>query len=127
VLFALLLERGVAPDVKGLSLGIGDEHIIRQQPAEILQEIASVVTNMIEVAAPTLRGGSAVPVRYTSSAEVTVPSWLIDHQGHSLLAIVQSAFGGPSAVTPPALIKAFRRVRLIPVELYSMFAAIREA
>ncbi len=124
-LFALLLEHGSAPPIPGVRITSGDEHQLRLQPADILQAIADKVTKTMEQASPQLVGATRVGVNYTVGAQIFVPSWVINHRGHDLLPIAQCVFGGPRVVTPPRLIKAMQRGRLVPSELAGLLAKIQ--
>lgn len=124
-LFCLLLEEGVAPSVPGVQITSGDEHLLRLQSDGVLQAIAGEVAAKIEAAEPVLATTATSLVTYTVGRQITVPSWVIDHRGHDLLPIAQRAFGGPSIVNPPRLIKALRRGRLVPAELATLLAKIQ--
>jgi hypothetical protein len=65
----------------------------------------------------------AVP--FTNGAVLQYPRWLLGYRGHDLLPIVQAAFGGTTVVTPPRLIKSFRRIRLIPTDLAIALASLQ--
>ena len=124
-LFCLLLENDAAVSVPGVQVSPGDEHPLRVQPDSILQAIAQVVTSKMEIAEPNLKTTATSIVTYTVGKRITVPSWVIDHRGHDLLRVAQNAFGGPRIVTPPRLVRALRRGRLIPTELASLLTEIQ--
>lgn len=123
--FGLLLENGTAPKVNGVNVTVGDEHVLRTLAAAPLQAISDAITAGIESAEPTLAGTPRVDVVYTHGIHLNVPNWVIDHRGHDLLPIVQRAWGTPQIITPPRLIKALRRVRLIPRELATLFSDLQ--
>lgn len=124
-LFALLVEEGTAPSVQAVNITSGDEHLLRVRDDTSLQAIADAVCAQMEATEPSLANSRRATVRYTTGAVITVPAWVIDHRGHDLLPIAQRAFGGPQLVTPPRLMKALRRCRLIPEELAKLLAEIQ--
>ena len=124
-IFCLLLENGTNPPVAGLNITTGDEHLVKMQPERSLQSITDQITNMMESCRPEIKTSAKLSVTYTIGSKVIVPSWVIDHRGHDLLPVAQATFGGPRVVSPPRLVKALRRGRLIPSELASLFARIQ--
>lgn len=123
--FGLLLENGSAPAVSGVNVSSGDEHTLRALPASSLQAISDMITAGVEVAEPTLAGAPPVDVDYTNGVRLTVPNWVVEQRGHDLLPIVQRAWGGHQVINPPRLVKALRRVRLVPKELASLYADLQ--
>lgn len=121
LVFAVLLENGNAPIIDGLSVSSGDEHTLRGLSSEQLQAICDTITLKIEAANTSLLTEPKVVVTYTRGQVVSVPNWIVNHRGHSLLPIVQQQWGGHQAINPSRLIKVFRRVRLVPVELATLF------
>jgi hypothetical protein len=124
--FGLLLDNGTAPAVNGVKIMSGDEHVMRALPETSLQSISDTISAGVESAEPNLRGFPRVSVAYTNGVNLTVPNWVVEHRGHDLLPLVQRAWGGQQIVNPPRLIKALRRVRLIPRELAAVFASLQE-
>lgn len=123
--FCLLLEDGTAPSVAGIQISSGDEHLLRLQPDNVLQAISDVITGRMEAKAPALATSASVNVTYSVGKQIVVPSWVVDYRGHDLLPIAQSVFGSPRTVTPPRLIRALRRGRLLPSELATLLATIQ--
>jgi energy-coupling factor transporter ATP-binding protein EcfA2 len=126
-LYSLLLENGTAPAIQGVQVSSGDEHLLRLQPDAVLQAIADEVVARMESTEPGLVTTQRLNVTYSVGMQIVVPSWVIDFRGHDLLPIAQQAFGGPSVVTPPRLLRALRRTRLLPRELAMLLAAIQAA
>lgn len=126
VVYALLMEENKAPEIPGIKLTSGDEHLLRTQSKETLQMIVDMVTSTIEASEPSIVGQSKLEVSYTTGQKVMHPKWVIDHRGHSLLPLVQKAFLGPQHVNPRRLIKCLRRCRMIPVELAVLMKTIQE-
>jgi hypothetical protein len=126
-LFCLLLEDGTAQPIPGVQISSGDEHQLRQQSNSVLQSIASDVTTRMEAVEPSLKMTTTSLITYTIGRQIAVPSWVKDHRGHDLLPIAQQAFGGTRVVNPPRLIRALRRVRLVPTELATLLANIQMA
>ncbi len=124
-LFGLLLENASAPAVAGVYVSSGDEHTLRTLQSSSLQAISDAITAGVEAAESKLSGAPRVNVDYTNGVRLTVPNWVIEHRGHDLLQIVQRAWGGPQLVNPPRLVKALRRVRLIPRELAALYADLQ--
>lgn len=125
-LYCVLLEEGTAPSIPGVQVSFGSEHLLRQQPNDSLQAIVDNITAKMVATEPNLATTGTAQVIYTVGRQVAVPSWVIDHRGHDLLPIAQRAFG-PRVVTPPRLIKALKRGRLLPVELATLLATIQRA
>lgn len=126
VVFALLIEEGIAPPVSDLTIKSGDEHLLRLEKEDILQNIANVIRAKMEAADQSLVTVSEVWVEYTRGQKIKVPDWLIDRRGHDLLSIAQQAFARPRIINPPRLIKAMRRCRLIPVDLAQLLRQVQE-
>lgn len=119
VVFGLLVELGQSSAVPGVMIAIGDEHQIKALPPQSLQSIVDLVRSKIE---PHLQGltvaeKSTISVEFTTGLKLDYPSWLITRNGHDLLPVFQSVFGNPQSITPPRLLKALQRVRLVPKEL----------
>lgn len=119
--FGLLLENGSQPAINGISISSGDEHILRMLPPPLMQAISDAITAKVEQGNSSLIGLPRAEVAYTRGSSVWVPKWVIDHRGHDLLPMYQGVWGGHQLITPPRLVKAMRRVRLIPSELASLF------
>jgi energy-coupling factor transporter ATP-binding protein EcfA2 len=126
-LYCVLLEEGDAPSIPGVQISFGSEHLLRLQPNSDLQAIADNITAKMETIEPKLATTATYRVSYTADRHIEVPSWVIDHRGHDLLPIAQRAFGGARVITPPRLVKALRRGRLLPVELATILATIQRA
>lgn len=125
IVYALLVEDGSAPAVSDLSVTQGDEHLLRTFSRDKLQSVADVICAAIEGVEPSLAGVAKQTVVYTNGVKIDCPAWVIDHRGHDLLPIVQRAFGGPQLVNRVRLLKAFRRARLVPVELAELLAQVQ--
>jgi predicted ATPase len=123
--FGLLLENGTAPNVCGVSVSSGDEHVLRALPVATLQAISDIITAGIANRDPSLISSPTVEVNYTNGVRLNVPNWVVEHRGHNLLPLAQQAWGGQQLINPPRLIKALRRVRLIPRELATLFADLQ--
>lgn len=124
-IYCCLMEEGASLSISDLQLTTGDEHLLRIQPQNVLQTIADQITTRMESYDPKIKTPGKSSVAYTIGLQVIVPSWVIDYRGHDLLPIAQGAFGGTRIVSPPRLIKALRRGRLIPSELASLLAKIQ--
>jgi hypothetical protein len=125
VIFALLVEEGVAPIVTGLKISAGDEHLLRTKESASLQAIADVVCTELEGADPSLAGHPRSSVSYTTGQRIELPNWVLTHRGHDLLPKAQRIFGGPRLINQKRLLKAVRRCRLIPKELAVLLAEIQ--
>jgi predicted ATPase len=122
VIYAFLLDRGLAPEVQ-LEMTLGDEPRLAQCTNQELQQIVEAVMRIFE---PKVRenlphelSSEQMAVRYANGREVQVPIWLCSERGHDLL----HALAGitPAARTREELVKAFRRVRMVPDELREIF------
>jgi energy-coupling factor transporter ATP-binding protein EcfA2 len=125
IIFALLSEDGRAPDIPGLKISSGDEHLLRTKDDATLQTIADTICRQLESVEQSLLGCSKTAVVYTTNQSITVPDWVLSHRGHDILPKMQNAFGGPGLINPKRLLKAVRRCRLIPRELAVLLADIQ--
>lgn len=123
--FGLLLGHGKSPEVVGVNLTAGDEHNLKLLAAGQLQSIADIITRKLEVDNPILKSTERETITYTRDISLQVPRWVVAHRGHELLQMYQAAWGGNKVVTPPNLIKALRRVRLIPIELAALLRELQ--
>lgn len=119
--FGLLLENKTAPAINQVTVTSGDEHVLRSLPDTALQAITNVITSKVESLNPGLVTVPYVQVEYTRGMKVEMPRWVIDHRGHDLLRMYQEAWGNPQIVNPPRLVRALRRVRLVPRELATLY------
>jgi len=122
VVYALLLELDIAPAVANVTLAVGDEASIASLPVMDQQAIVEVVCSKVrpqDISAP------RHTVKFTNGNVLQYPQWLLTDRGHDLFKVFQSAFGGASNISPPRLLNAFRRVRLIPVELAEIMRALQ--
>jgi energy-coupling factor transporter ATP-binding protein EcfA2 len=124
-LYATLIDNGNAPVITNVSNTTGSEHLLKTVANAELQAIVDTVTRALAAASGTLVNAGDVNVTYTNGRTVSVPSWVIDHRGHDLLPIAQVAFGGTRAITPPGLIKALKRARMVPKELAELLSAVQ--
>jgi hypothetical protein len=90
-------------------------------PDATLQAIVDVITSKVESLNHSLVHAPCVEVEYTRGMKVTVPGWVVHHRGHDLLPMYQNAWGNPQIVNPPRLARALRRVRLVPLELATLY------
>lgn len=123
--FGLLLENGTAPTVNGVSVSSGDEHLLRALADESLQAVSNAITAPVESANPALVGAPRVEVMYTNGTRIQLPKWVTEHRGHDLLQMFQATWGGPRVINIPRLVKAIRRVRLIPRDLATLFSQLQ--
>lgn len=128
VVFGVLLEEQRAPQLSGISVSAGDEHLLRGLPAPNLQSIVDYVAAQVEPRLGTISASekALTAVSFTSGVSVNYPNWMLTRPGHGLLPIYQSVFG-QHLVTPPRLEKSFRRLRLVPVELAKIMAQLQQA
>ncbi|WP_395452895.1 ATP-binding protein [Azospirillum melinis] len=126
VVFSLLLEDNIAPSISGVRISSGDEHLLRNKNEEDLQKIADRVCLDIKNAEQKLAVVPLHVVNYTVGVSIEVPDWVINHQGHDLLQIVQRAYN-PRTINPPRLRKALRRCRMVPKELASLLKNIQNS
>ena len=127
VIFALLLEEGTAPTVHDVSISPGDEHRLRSLPDTQLQSVVVAIRSVLEPSIPHLTPDDLLPrkVSFTTGRSAEYPSWMLDRRGHDLLVSYQATLGGAKLVSPPRLLKTFRRVRLIPTELASILKVLQ--
>jgi energy-coupling factor transporter ATP-binding protein EcfA2 len=119
VVFGVLLEQGTAPPVPGVSISLGNEHVIRTLSETELQSIASTIRSQVEPLITGLTAGETTPhaVTFTNGKVVEYPRWMIDRNGHHLMPLYQQALGGQNVIYPHRLRRSLQRVRLIPREL----------
>lgn len=125
VIFALLLEEGQAPTIPELKITSGDEHLLRNEPSTVLQAIVDAICQKFVAADSALAMEPRVAVAYTVGSGVRVPTWIINYQGHKLLASAQLALGRPNVINQVRLRKALQRCRLVPIELAALLARIQ--
>ena len=127
VVYCLLSSASCAPRIAGLDVSTGDEHLIREQPAEVLQSIIDTIINVVQQKILDLQEMelSRRSVRFTKGVEVQYPGWMLDRRGHDLMIAFQSAFGGNGVITPPRLEQSMRRLRLMPDELVDIFERLQ--
>lgn len=123
--FGLLVENHAAPTVEGVSLTAGDEHLLRSLPATTLQTISDTIAAKVQTLNTSLVEMPRAQVEYTRGAVIEVPKWVIDTRGHDLLPMFQQAWGNPKLINPPKLVRSLRRVRLIPRDLATLYAALQ--
>ncbi|WP_363348607.1 AAA family ATPase [Methylocystis echinoides] len=128
IIFGLLVEEGSAPSLPGgKSISSGDEHLIRELPSVAIQAMVDYVAKEIS---PSI-GAMSDPekkkrlVTFSNGVEVKYPAWMITRRGHDLFQTYRNAFG-QHVVTPKRLDKAFRRIRMIPLELAEIMACIQD-
>lgn len=118
VLYALLSAEGKAPEIAGMSLTKGDEHLLREMSHAQLQTIVDAIHRAVAAIDNEAVEADAMStsVTFTNGESVDYPRWMLKRRGHDLLRMYQSLFGA-SLITPPRLLSSLRRVRLVPVEL----------
>jgi predicted ATPase len=129
VVYCVLLSAKQAPKVDGLTISIGDEHLIRQLPEATLTAIVTTIASHVSRHINNLQESEAVTrtVEFTNGARVKYPAWMLDRRGHDLLQSFQNAFGGSKIINPTRLEENLRRLRLIPVELADIFDRLQRA
>lgn len=129
VVFCLLLSAKRAPSVEGFNISTGDEHLIREQPENVLSAIVATITNKVQPHIQDLQQVDTLTrtVRFTKGVEAQYPAWMLDRRGHDLMPLFQKAFGGTGVITPPRLEQSLRRLRMIPVELADIFDRLQSA
>ncbi len=125
--FVALLEAGLSPALKSFTVKLGDESLLKTftegQLQEIVDAIADRVTAHLQPNLP--KGMDAVRVDFTNGITLSYPRWMLDTRGHDLLPIYQSAFNAQKFITPPKMILAIQRVRLIPKDLAVLLRALQ--
>jgi hypothetical protein len=127
VVFVALIDLGQAPPIDGAGNTPGTEHRIRDYGPAVLQRIVDAICERISERLGTLRSDESHPevVRFTNGVELSYPAWVFYRRGHDLLSATQAAYGGPSGLTPPRLLKSFQRLRMIPNELATLLGELR--
>ena len=120
-IFGLLSENGTAPNLPTVNITAGDEHLIRALSEALLQTISDEICKSVKAIDFSLVDCPRVIVKYTQDTKLSLPNWLINHRGHDLLPLFQKAWGGHQVITPPRLIRSYRRVRFVPEELATLF------
>lgn len=126
VIFGLLVDEGRSPNIHDISIAQGDEHLVRALDVSALQRVVEYVAKQIEPTLPSLASSEKelIDVEFTIGKTLKYPAWMLFRRGHDLLPAYQRVFG-QMVVTPPKLLKAFRRVRMIPVELAGTMARLQ--
>lgn len=123
--YGLLLQTGAAPVSPGLK--VGEEHLISTLDHSVLQTIVDTITSKVSTAETSLQAVSGQQdVEFTNGITLKYPNWMITHRGKDLLQMFQTAWGGPGIVKPPSLLFAFRRVRMVPVDLAVLLRRVQE-
>ena len=94
-------------------------------PDASLQAISDAITAKVEQTNHSLVATPRLVVTYTHGQKIQVPKWVVDHRGHDLLPLYQSVWGGHQMITPPRLVRALRRARLLPRELATLFEELQ--
>ncbi|MCB9564121.1 MAG: ATP-binding protein [Kofleriaceae bacterium] len=130
-IFCAMLNRGTAPTVPGLPLILkGDESELRRLPVASLQAIVDTVCSIVSThldGRNVARSDDLVDVPMLTevdSCTLQYPRWLLDMQGHQLLASVNAAI--PSA-SRRELSDAFERLQILPAELADIYRALQLA
>jgi hypothetical protein len=123
VVFCLLSSAKRAPNVNGLQISSGDEHLIREQPESLLSAIVDAIDAEVRPLLPNLESADVGKraVKFTKGVQAQYPAWMLDRRGHDLMPLFQRAFGGSGVIAPPRLEQSLRRLRLIPVEIADIF------
>jgi energy-coupling factor transporter ATP-binding protein EcfA2 len=124
--FALLIEQQNKSPISEIEISGGDEHLIRGLEELQLQSIIQFVRQSIEPLLQdiSLQEQTSELVEFTNGKTLNYPNWMISRRGHDLLPIYQSAFG-QYLITPPRLIRAIYRVRLIAKDLASLMSKLQ--
>lgn len=122
VMYVFLLDRSLAPKTE-FEIALGEEAKLGEFTDEQLQQIADAVLSIFE---PNVRenlphelNSERTTVRYVNGRKVLVPTWLCRERGHDLLHALTGIT--PAARSREELVKAFKRVRLVPAELKEIF------
>ena len=125
VVFCLLSESNRAP----ISLfSSGSEHLIRTLDNTQLQSIMVAIRSSVEPQMPNLKPAELVelPTPFTNGREAKYPLWMLSRRGHDLLPIYQKVFGGgANFVSPPRLMSAMKRGRLLPKDLATLLHQVQ--
>jgi len=128
LIFGLLSELALAPAIPGVSITSGDEHRIRGFSIAQLQAIVDAVCLTVASRLNHLTSieTSKNPVEFTNGKRVQYPNWMLSRNGHDLMGVFQSLFGGAKCVNPPRLINTLKRVRMLPVELAAVLHSVQK-
>ena len=126
VVFGALIDDGVQLPIQGVSVTAGDEARLRLLPVSDLQAVVDAIRAKIEPALLPLTADDcgSRSVTFTTHKTVSYAGWMLDRRGHDLLPVYQSVFG-QNIITPPKLLKSFRRLRLLPLELAEILERIQ--
>jgi hypothetical protein len=127
VIYGVLSDEGSAPAIDGVAIAQGQEHLIRGLPPASLQAIVDTIGGAIgqKLGLSTQSDTMPLPVSFTNGVALTYPAWMINRRGHDLLPLSQATFGGPGVLSPPRLLRSFRRVRMIPTELADLLHGLQ--
>lgn len=102
------------------TLRAGDEHRFRSMDDSDRKKIAEIVINQLEnMENFPYEKGTNIEVEYTFGGKSVIPRWLVDRRGHDLAKIFFAEW--KDAATVKSLMKSFKRLRIIPVELRTAF------
>lgn len=119
VIYAALMEAGLAFPINGVNFSMGEEYRLKALPLETLQNIADQVCAQIY---PKLAGHfgifNAAPeqVTFTGTTTLLYPKWLLECRGKTIMNnICNEVFS--SKINQGTLLKAFKRLSMIPDDL----------
>jgi energy-coupling factor transporter ATP-binding protein EcfA2 len=121
VMYCKLLDMGAAPHVEGVELSRGEEWKLREMSSDELQAIANAVLAPIAQKMGATEQG-LFGVEFMSGQTLRYPIWLRDTRGHDLRGICFSVYS--EVVSKEELLKAYDRLKMIPVELLRVMQQI---
>lgn len=128
VVYSALLGKPNLPIVEGISLGIGDEYKIRALSAADLQRIANKIHSEIKSSLITSLPGyreednELYEETYLSGQKLMYPKYLVTKRGKDLKGVYQNVF----KLNHNDLIIAFRRLKMIPIDIRDLIKHIQE-
>jgi hypothetical protein len=124
--YAALMDGEKAPALPGISLPFGHECKLLDLTSEQVQQIADEIHKTVEshFEGLTLEQRSPQTVVLQSGKIVMYPKWLMERRGKDLLRAYQQAFG-PKTINLKHLMRAYRKLHIMPRELNELLAMVR--
>jgi energy-coupling factor transporter ATP-binding protein EcfA2 len=129
VIYAALMEAGLAFPVDQVNFSMGEEYRLKALPQETLQKITDEICAKIS---PKLSEHLATfktdfeQVVFTETITLSYPKWLLDSPGKTIInSVCNQLFG--SKINQGNLLKAFKRLNMVPNDLVEKLHELQKA
>jgi predicted ATPase len=127
VVYALLVEEGLAAATAHVRLTPGDQHQLRSMSDLQLQSLVDYIAAAVQPNLADLNNDdlSTKSVELTNGVLLRYPAWMLDRRGHDLLPAFQATFGGARLINQVRLRRSLQACRMIAKELAVLLAALQ--